>query len=76
METQGHTHLITMKPLIYTAAWVVGHIKRAACTEPMPANAVCTRHNAIFLLCFGMGTRSLYGHKHRFLALQVCVAQP
>ena len=38
--------------------------------------AVCTRRNALPLLCFGMGTRPLYGHKHCFLALQVCVAHP
>ena len=32
METQGHTHLITMKPLIYTAVWAVGHTQRPTCT--------------------------------------------
>ena len=32
METQGHTRLITMKPLIYTVAWAVGHTQRPTCT--------------------------------------------
>ena len=32
METQGHTHLITMKPLIYTVAWAVDHTQRPTCT--------------------------------------------
>ena len=41
METQGHTHLITMKPLIYIAVWAVGHTQRPTCT----ANA-CKRQSA------------------------------
>lgn len=32
METQGHTRLITMKPLIYTAALAVGYTQRPTCT--------------------------------------------
>ncbi len=32
METQGHTHLITMKPLIYTAALAVGYTEKPTCT--------------------------------------------
>lgn len=41
METQGHTHLITMKPLIYTAAWAVGHTQRPTCTA-----CACKRQSA------------------------------
>lgn len=41
METQGHTHLITMKPLIYTAALAVGHTQRPTCTA-----CACKRQSA------------------------------
>ena len=41
METQGHTHLITMKPLIYTAALAVGHTQRLTCTA-----CACKRQSA------------------------------
>lgn len=41
METQGHTRLITMKPLIYTVAWAVGHTQRPTCTT-----YVCKRQSA------------------------------
>ena len=38
--------------------------------------AVCTRRNALPLLCFCMGARLLHSHKCRFSTLQVCVDQP
>lgn len=41
METQGHTHLITMKPLIYTVAWAVVHTQRPTCTA-----CACKRQSA------------------------------
>ena len=41
METQGHTRLITMKPLIYTAALAVGHTQRPTCTA-----CACKRQSA------------------------------
>ena len=75
METQGHTLNNYETAHLHSSFGCWLHRKanmHSLCLQ----TAVCTRCNALSLLCLGMGTRSLYDHKHRLLALQVCVAQP
>ena len=75
METQGHTLNNYETAHLHCCLGCWPHSKanmHGLCLQ----TAVCTRRNALPLFCFGMGTRPLYDHKHRLLALQVCVARP